>query len=180
MTLTPTTPPDANLQKCKCCSALVNPDLQLCTVCNFPLKGTGEEQTKFIYQRGFKQQELRRLTVRTKVAAIIFYIIAGLSLLTGLLAFFRYAENDDIGLILAIYGAFTVIYIILGSWSMRKPVAAITIGLLLYISVLVFGALSNPASLYNGWVVKAIILGLLTMALINALSAEKIKKEHKI
>ena len=180
MTLNPTLLPDANLQKCKCCSALVNPDLQLCPVCNFPLKGTEKEQTKFIYDRGFKQQELKELTVKTENAAITFYIIAGLSLLAGLMEFFRNADSDDSTLILAIYGAFTVIYIVLGSWSMKKPVAAITTGLVLYIMVLLLAALGNPAILFKALVFKAIVLGVLIRALINALNAEKIRKEHKI
>ncbi|HSC39810.1 MAG TPA: hypothetical protein VLD19_18130 [Chitinophagaceae bacterium] len=118
--------------------------------------------------------------MKTENAAITFYIIAGLSLLAGLMEFFKHADSDDSTLVLAIYGAFTVIYIVLGSWSMKKPVAAIITGLALYIMVLVLAALGNVETLYKAALFKVVVLGVLIRALINALNAEKIKKEHKI
>ena len=146
----------------------------------FPVERDGRRSKKFVYLRGLKQQELGRLTVKTQNAAITFYIIAGLLLLTGLVDFFRYADSDDSVLALAIFGGLTVVYIILGSWSMKKPVAAITTGLLLYVTLIVLEALGNSAALYKGLLVKAIVVGVLIRALINALNAEKIKKGHKI
>ncbi len=72
---------------CKCCNAAISDQDMYCSSCDFPLKATDDEQRSFIYQRGYKKEELKKLDIRVGYASIVLYILGGLLLLNGLVTF---------------------------------------------------------------------------------------------
>jgi hypothetical protein len=180
MSLNP--PPNAapSLAVCKCCHSEVNPHHNLCPVCNFPLKGTEEEQNNFIYERGYKQIELGELKNKSGKAANTFYVLAGLLLLVGLVQFFKNATDDLSVSVLIVYAALCIAFICFGIWSNSKPVPAIICGLSLYVLITILDWVESPAAIVHGLIIRGIIIYGLIRALTSALNAEKIRKEHKI
>jgi len=68
-----------------------------------------------------------------------------------------------------------VVFLALGGYTHKKPLACIISGLSLYIIVLILFFIDNPASLAYGVIVKIVIIGIK-----SAIEIEKIKKEHNI
>lgn len=166
------------VRECKCCFEKINPADQFCQQCGFPLRATKEEQDKFIYLRGYQKSQVKELNEKASYAAITFYIIAGLLLLYGLVEFFINAQNDDSIAGLIIYGILSMIFLALGVWSNKKPVAAIICGIALYVVLMLLQAAGDPSSFARGLVIKGLIIAGLAKALVSALEAEKIKKQH--
>ena len=178
--------PDANPQpgpallQCKCCSESVNPNHEFCPICNFPLTATEEEQNEFIYKRGYKQIELNELKEKTGKAANTFYFIAGLLLLWGIIDFFKEEPGDLRIYIIAIYGFLAVVFLLLGVWSNKMPIPAIISGLALYLTITILDFVEEPEMMARGLLVRGLIVAGLIRALMSAINAAKIRREHKI
>lgn len=172
--LTGTTP------TCRCCLEQINESDQFCKTCGFPLQGTEEQQNNFIYERGYKKMQVNELTNKASRAAVTFYIIAGLMLLSGIVMFFMNAQNDESSANLIVYGIISVLFLLLGVWSNKKPVAAIICGLSLYVVLILLQAAVDVSTIANGLIIKIFIIAGLVKALTSALEAERIKKQHNI
>lgn len=168
------------LQQCNYCNAAVNPEHLFCPVCKFPLKGTVVEQDKFIYQRGFKKEELKVLKSKTENAAIMLYIVAGLILLSGLIIFFISAQYDESVYIIAVTGILTIAFILLGNWSNKQPVPAIICAMVLYLLLFLFEVFNGVSTLASGLIIRISVVVVLVKALVSALKAKKIRKEYKL
>jgi len=73
-----------------------------------------------------------------------------------------------------------VVFLALGGYTHKKPLACIISGLSLYIIVLILFFIDNPASLAYGVIVKIVIIGYMIKGIKSAIEIEKIKKEHNI
>ena len=60
--------------------------------------------------------------------------------------------------VLAVNGILTAIMVGLALWSRRSPLPAVVIATATYIVVIVANAIADPATLGQGWIVKAIII----------------------
>lgn len=165
---------------CRSCGNDVKETDSYCQVCAFPLKASKEEQDQFIYNRDYKQLELRELKRKVKNAGTTLYVIAGLNLLFG---FIIYAIDPDGELATAILLTNLVVGAIffgLAIWSKQKPVPALISGLSLYILMQLILIAADPVNIVRGIIVKVIILVYLIRGLQSALDAEKIRKEHNL
>ena len=177
----PQTVPDAVvIADCKCCFEKTNLSDQFCKSCGFPLHGTEEQQNTFIYERGYKKMQVNELTNKASRASITFYIISGLMFISALVLFFINAQNDEAVPNLIVYSIIAVLFLLLGVWSNKKPVAAIICGLSLYVVIILLQAAMDLSSVFRGLLIKILIIAGLVKALINALEAERIKKQHNI
>jgi len=165
---------------CRCCLEHINESDQFCKTCGFSLQGTEEQQNNFIYERGYKKMQVNELTNKASRAAVTFYIIAGLMLLSGIVMFFMNAQNDESSANLIVYGIISVLFLLLGVWSNKKPVAAIICGLSLYVVLILLQAAVDVSTIANGLIIKIFIIAGLVKALTSALEAERIKKQHNI
>jgi hypothetical protein len=172
--------PAGDLPNCKCCFEKITPTDQFCKNCGFPLQGTDAEQNNFIYLRGYKKIQVNELNNKASRASITFYIISGILFLSGLVVFFINAQNNDSVPVLIVNGTLSVLFLLLGAWSAKKPVAAIICGLALYTVIILLQAITDISSVFQGLLIKILIIAGLVKALASALEAERIKKQHNI
>ena len=166
--------------RCKSCFENTAPEDKFCQQCGSPLQGTEEQQNNFIFHRGYKKLQVKELNEKASYASITFYVIAGVLLLSGLLAFAFNAQNDDSTADLIIYGILSISFLLLGVWSNKKPVSAIICGLSLYVVFIVLQGLASVSGIFSGIILKVLVIAGLVRALVAALEAEKIKKQHNI
>jgi len=165
---------------CKCCFEKINPADQFCQKCGFPLKGSDADQQIFIYRRGFRKVELTALGKKIKSAGTTLYVLAGIFLLYSLGYFFVNRPENSATVILITYTIVAVIFLLLGIWSQKKPVASIISGMVLYVLIQLMAAIENPVNLFSGIIFKIIIISYLIKGLASAMEAEKIRKQHNI
>jgi hypothetical protein len=165
---------------CKSCFETTIPEDRFCQHCGFPLQGTEEQQSNFIYHRGYKKLQVKELNEKASYASITFYVIAGVLLLSGLLSFAFNVQNNDSAGELIIYGILSISFLLLGVWSNKKPVAAIICGLSLYIIFILLQAMVAVSGIFSGIILKVLVIAGLIRALVAALEAEEIKKQHNI
>jgi hypothetical protein len=65
------------------------------------------------------------------------------------------------------------IYVLLAFWTKKKPYTAILTALIIFICLEVLGAIVQPASIFQGWIVKIVILILLLVGLRNAKDTQR-------
>ncbi|MFT3936960.1 MAG: hypothetical protein QM726_25260 [Chitinophagaceae bacterium] len=175
--LTPTT---ELVQECKSCFATINPEDSFCQACGFPLKGSAEQQEKFLYNRQYANVEIKGMNEKIKSAGTTLYVLSGLFVLYGLIYFFKDSSSDDSSALLITNAAIAIIFLLLGFWSTKKPVASIISGMVLYSLVLILSAIDNPLNLVQGIIFKIAIISYLIKGLLSALEAEKLRKLHNI
>jgi hypothetical protein len=166
--------------QCKCCFEKINEADQFCQACGYPLKGSDAEQQIFIYRRGFKKADLHEHDKKIKKAGTTLYVLAGVFLLYGLIYFFIGRTQDTSSGILITNAAVAVIFLLLGAWAGKKPVASIISGIILYAVIILIGAIEDPASPFKGIIFKIIVISYLIKGLVSTQEAEKIKKQHNI
>lgn len=166
-------PTDFKKYICKCCCDTINEQDQFCQHCGFPLQETDELQQRFINNRGYNKEQLKKLESKIEYAAIIFYILAGLLFLAGLLIFFFNTQNNLGVIFLVTNGILAILFFCLGAMSDKYPLASIICGLTLYLISIVTG-------LSSGIIINLLVLVALTTALINAFKAQSIRKQHNL
>jgi hypothetical protein len=124
--------------------------------------------------------EMVMLIKKIKSAGTTLYVLAGIFLIYGLGYFFINRTDDAVSAILITYAIVAVVFLLLGFWAEKKPVASIISGMVLYVLLQFMAAIDNPLNLLSGIIFKIIIISYLIKGLVSALEAEKIRKEHNI
>jgi len=165
---------------CGACYKHVNTDDAFCDNCGYPLKGTEQEQTNFIYNRSSKEIDLDEANKKINKAKHTLYWVAGATVISGfiLYAVSQDAESKTDLLITNLILAF--IYLALGAWSQKKPLTAIISGFALYVIVILLNAFVSPATIFSGLIIKILFIGYFINGIKSAIEAEKIKKELNI
>lgn len=166
---------DQTIPKCGSCSKPIQKHIKFCIECGFPQGGTEEEKAKFHANKVMKQNKHFEADKKVKSARTTLYIVGAATGLLGLVSLFGKQDTPLFitNLILA------SIYIMLGLWSTKKPLAALLSALLLYITILVFNALVEPSSIFSGIIWKVLILVYLGKGLYSAKAAQKMLEEEK-
>ena len=81
------------------------------------------------------------------------------------------------GSIIVINLALAALHLSLGKWARRAPFAASLVALALYVTVHVMDAIGDPASLWNGIVIKVIVIAALVRSIKAGLAVRRIKAE---
>jgi hypothetical protein len=113
-------------------------------------------------------------------AGNVFYWLSGIFFVSGLILYF--AKNDDPSSFAALITnlILSMVFLALGGYSKKKPLACIISGLCLYTILLVLDAIVDPVSIVRGIFLKIVIIGFLIKGLKSAIEIEKIKKENHI
>ncbi len=167
-------------QECKSCFVKVNDIDQFCQTCGFPLKGTEEEQGQFFYNRNYQQMEIDGLTQKVKSARNTLFVLSGFFLLFGLGYFAINSRDENVSAILITNAIVAVIFLLLGWWAPKKPLASIISGMVLYIIIILMSAIDDPVTLVKGIIVKIVIISYLVKGLMSAMEAEKIRKQYNL
>lgn len=162
-----------------CFNEIVNDDT-FCANCGYPIKGSEDEQRKFIGENEVKGIYYKEYNDKVARAGNSLYYLAGFSMLGAIISFFTKQDDPNVlaytlpSLILAI------LFLILGGYSRKKPLACIVSGLVLYIIVQILLIIDNPANVASGIFFKIVIIGYLINGIKSALELEKFKKEHNL
>ncbi|MGB6268617.1 MAG: hypothetical protein WBF67_06345 [Olleya sp.] len=158
-----------NQIECNHCDTLINEDVAFCTACGYPVQGDEQDVAKFYAKRVMNKRKNSDAKQKIKSARNTLYVIAGFVILFGL---FVYYQNDDMP-VLIVNVIIGCIYIFLGSWSEEKPLVALLLGLLLYITTIVISAIADPLSLVSGIIWKVLIIAYLGKGIYSASSINK-------
>jgi hypothetical protein len=172
--------PAQSQEHCAACySAVADTDVY-CTNCGYPLKGSEKEQSDFILKKDIAGIDIASYNKRLKAAANSLYYLAGLFMVISIIVFFvRKDDPDVIGLVIP-YLILAFIFLALGGYTHKKPLACIVSGLSLYVIEIVINAIDNPATIISGIILKIVIIGYLVRGIRSAIKIEKIKKENNI
>ncbi|GAA0716484.1 hypothetical protein GCM10009430_12240 [Aquimarina litoralis] len=142
---------------------------KFCTYCGFPENGDDNEKAKFHAQRVLKKSQIREDRKKISSARNTLYWMAGIFFVSGLILFMNLG---DIAVLIA--GAIlAIIYLVLAYWSQKKPFAAILSGLLLYLMVIVVNIIDEPSRIFEGILLKIIILSFLIKGMYSASQSVK-------
>jgi len=165
---------------CDYCAGIISEHDQNCTNCGFPIKGSSEEQQKFISFKGRMKHEVKELKTKIENAQITFYVLSVLFFLVGVISYFTVKE-EELSLNLLIENLILcAIFLALGGWAKSKPVICILLGLIFYITSQIIGVVGGYTGPFKGILIKGLIIIILIKGLVSALDSERIKKEHKI
>jgi len=158
---------------CNSCNTAVSNADAFCNNCGYPLHGTEQEQMDFISNRTYKEIDLEDYNKQIKKAGMALYLIAAFALLWGIIL---YATSKELAILLGSL-IICIIFVALGAWSRRKPLAAILSGAALYAILIILSAIDNPITIVSGIIWKVLIIGAFIRGIKSAIEAEKIKKE---
>ena len=99
------------------------------------------------------------------------YVMAAINFVFGLYFFFT---NQDIATLVASM-ILSIIYLLLAYWSSQKPLMALLLGLLLYLTTIIISAIVDPVTIIQGILWKIVIIAYLGKGIY---SASSIKKEQ--
>jgi len=159
--------------QCSFCDVTMDENQAFCVSCGFPEKGTKQEQSKFHADRILNMRKSSEARSGITGARNTLFIIAALTMLWGVYYFFQLGKDSEI---LITYTILAVIYVVLGYWSQQKPLVALILGLLVYITIIVLAAIFEPATIFSGIIIKIFVIVYLAKG-INA--ALHLKQEVK-
>lgn len=162
----------AQMPTCPNCSAEIDGNPMYCVSCGFPLNGTEKEKSKFYAEQAMTKSKVKDAPKKIRQARNTLFIVGGLQLLFGIVVYFMADATEEL-----IAGAVLfLIYLGLGFWSQKKPLIALILGLLLYLSLIILSAVVDPTTITSGVLVKVIIIVFLGKG-IN--SARELKKQEQ-
>ena len=154
---------------CSVCATTLSEDQKFCTHCGFPERGTEEEKSRFHAHKVIEARDEREAKQRVSSARTTLYVVSGLMFLGGLIYFFI---DNDISVLIT-YIILSVIYLILGYWSQSKPLIAIILGLLVYLTLIVLSAIADPTSIFSNIIIRIIIIVYLAKGVYSASAIKK-------
>ena len=172
---------------CPHCNAECLENSQFCQSCGKAVQAISSvpkifDDTKDIAQtvvgkkiQGMTLEKTMTSAKRCLFAVGILQLIAGGIFYAGLRVAEEEAVRQELLSMLIGVGLIGILYIVLGFWAKRSPLPASIVGLVLYISLLVFDGVSDPASLARGWIMKIIVLMVLIKGIKAGIQYRKLK-----
>ena len=155
---------------CIHCDTPIHETHMFCEECGYPLKGSEQDVAKFYAKRVMDKRKTNNAEEKIKSARNTLYVMAGIIVVFGLFLFYKNADIS--GLIINIIVG--VIYILLGVWSKQRPLIALLLGLLLYVTIVVVTAIAEPHTLLSGVIWKVLIIAYLAKGIYSASLINKV------
>ena len=172
--------PAQSPEYCKSCAAQVVNDDAFCTNCGYPLKGTEKDQRYFIAERSNVMIDMAEFNNKIRKAGNSLYYLSGLFLLIAIISFFVNEDSPEVlGTVIPLV-ILAAVFLVLGSYSRKKPLACLVSGLCLYVIVQVLMIVNDPATVARGIIWKIAIIAYMITGIKSAIELEKLKKEHNI
>lgn len=153
---------------CSICKTTIEIENIFCSNCGYPERGTDKEKAVYHANKVMKKNKHFDAETKIKSARNTLYIMAGLFLVLSL---FYYLNDNDVA-VLVTNIIMAGLYLALGYWSIKKPFAALLLGLLLYLTVVIISAIVEPSSLIKGILWKIIIIFYLGKGIYSALGVK--------
>jgi len=149
-----------------CKEVMESPESIFCNHCGHPENGTDQQRAQYFAKRAIQKNKNIDAKSKIKSARNTLFILAGVIAIFG---FVGYNSHGQV-LILGIDLFLSIIYLTLGFWSEKKPMMALLMGLLLYITTFSILALVEPMTLVRGIIWKILIISYLGKGLYSASS----------
>ncbi|MFI5139239.1 MAG: hypothetical protein ACHQIM_15555 [Sphingobacteriales bacterium] len=131
------------IEQCAACNVQVLNDDEYCSNCGYPLKGAEQEQKDFILKKDFANIDIAGFDKRIKKAGNTLYYLAFFFIFGGVIVFFLKKNSPDVLAMILPNLILTVVFLVLGWYSRKKPLACIVSGLCLYIITLLLIYINN-------------------------------------
>ena len=154
---------------CSNCAEPIVGKPKFCVNCGFPENGTEQEKSKFIAEKAILRSKQKEAPKRIKSARNTLFFIGAIQLLFSLFVYFMQDATEELIAGLVVF----LIYIVLGFWSQTKPLIALILGLLVYLTLIGLSAIADPANIFKGIIVKVIIIAFLAKGINSALELRK-------
>lgn len=174
---------EGTLSYCKVCNGSIADIDSFCNHCGYPLKGSETEQQYFLSERNGQQIDLEEYEKAISTAGKTLYWLAGATTVWGFINYFMSVKNrtdDTPGATLIVNLILCSIYLALGLWSKKKPVAALASGFTLYIIVQLLTAFVSPLYLFKGILIKILFIGYFIKGIKSAMEAERLRKQYNL
>lgn len=137
-----------------------------CEICNFPLKGTEKEKAVFIGQKYAKKQKADDGEKAINKNRNLLFVIGGFNIvLSPVLFVMNRLQIGDVILNLIL----GLIFIGLGLLAKIQPLVSFILAFILLLGLYALNYIADPSTLFNGIIVKLIIIGSLIYAIVRAL-----------
>jgi len=154
---------------CSQCNTEMQLEQKFCNDCGYPEGGTAQEQSGFHAREVMKKRGHSEASSTIKKGRNTLFVIAAISFLSGLYYFFKLDDSA----VLIINTILSLCYLLLAFWSQQKPLVALLLGLMLYLTTLVLTGLIEPQTIYKGILLKIFILVYLGKGINSALQLRK-------
>jgi hypothetical protein len=162
---------------CNHCTNHVSESDTFCQQCGYPVRGTEEQVNEFNYKVGYKQMQLNDSHTGVRKGRNSLYVVAGIFAVYGLVYYFMNEQAENAAALLLTNIMLSVVFLLLGFWSMKKPIAALISGLALFVAIHLLNLIVEPATIFQGIIMKVLVIIYLVRALRSAFEAEKISKD---
>ena len=158
---------------CEHCNAYNDAGRKYCSQCSFPIEGTEDEKRSFRLTVSSRKRFLDDARSKIKNARIVIHVLAGLFFLVGL--FMGFGADDFVAMIANLF--LCVIYLVLAVWCSQNPLGAILTAFIIYLTLMVVNVLIDPATLFQGVIIKFFVIAGLVKGIRSAQEAKGYLKE---
>lgn len=137
-----------------------------CEICNFPLKGNEKEKAVFIGQKYAKKQKADDGVKAINKNRNLLFAIGGFNIVISPILFLMNRIQIGDGILNLIVG---LIFIGLGLLAKIQPLVSFILALLLLLGLYLLNYLVDPSTIFNGIILKLIIIGSLIYAIVRAM-----------
>lgn len=157
---------------CPECKSYYETKPQKCPSCGYPFEVDGEDRSKLIAEEILRKRSGSQGKSAIRTVRIMLWVIAIINLAYGL-----YIKSYS-PMLANLQLLATVVLVGLSMLTYSHPIIAVILSFVgfLFIYILVPIITGNAYILFNGFVVKLLILSILTYGLVNVLREEKSKK----
>ena len=175
---------------CPHCQAANSPSASFCVSCGKALPTLSAGGPRLVTDigassaaRGLISDELQKQT--KKAATCLMWVAIIQTVLGGfLLLALSNAPADqlavDVGVLSVVLIGIAVAFWVLYFWARRSPLPAAIVGLVLFITLHVLDALADPTALARGWLVKIIVIVVLSKAISAGLKYKRLKEQEQL
>ncbi|MGN6398409.1 MAG: hypothetical protein ACTHMI_22755 [Mucilaginibacter sp.] len=166
--------------KCPSCANLAFDSEVVCSQCNYPLKGTEQDQKDFLFDQDMRSIDVDTADKQLKKARNMLYYIAVIYILTGIITYAKNQHLPGASVGLGLDMLLSLFFIILAVLTTKRPTLCIITGLTVFTIVIIANAIVNPLTLIQGIVMKIAAYILLFNGLKSAREAEKIRSQYPL
>ena len=155
--------------ECRLCKTAIDIESVFCSNCGFPEHGTNNEIASYHAKAAMDKNKHMDAGKKIKSARNTLYVMSAITLVFGLFYFF---QLQDIA-VLVTNIILCIIYLVLAEWTSKKPMMALLLGLLLYLTTIIISAIFEPSTIIKGILWKVIIISYLAKGIYSASSIKK-------
>ena len=161
---------------CSNCKSTIADSDSFCANCGFPERGTDDEKNKFHYRVKLKQDVVRDAEKKVRGVKTMLYILAGLNLVLGVVFIFFMDSDltfaDGLGFLIT-----ALVFTGCSIWVNKQPLIGVMSAFGFYIFLLVLSGIFDPNTIFQGLLLKIIIIGVFIKGINSARDAKKYSEQ---